>query len=84
MPPSPNAICWDPRTRGIIVPCQVSVADPQLAISPSSFALQISRLEQTWMVLRQRYTEGAILYEKKLKPFLKSLNEGKGEPGSFS
>ncbi|XP_034294602.1 SH2 domain-containing protein 3C isoform X1 [Pantherophis guttatus] len=42
---------------------------------------QISRLEQTWMVLRQRYTEGAILYEKKLKPFLKSLNEGKeGSP----
>jgi hypothetical protein len=29
-------------------------------------------------MLRQRYTEGAILYEKKLKPFLKSLNEGKG------
>lgn len=39
---------------------------------------QIARLEQTWMVLRQRHTEGAILYEKKLKPFLKSLNEGKG------
>lgn len=30
------------------------------------------------MALRQRHTEGAILYEKKLKPFLKSLNEGKG------
>lgn len=30
------------------------------------------------MVLRQRHTEGAILYEKKLKPFLKNLNEGKG------
>uniref|UniRef100_A0A8D0HLE3 SH2 domain containing 3C n=1 Tax=Sphenodon punctatus TaxID=8508 RepID=A0A8D0HLE3_SPHPU len=41
---------------------------------------QISRLEQTWMVLRQRHTEGAILYEKKLKPFLKSLNEGKDGP----
>ncbi|XP_032089090.1 SH2 domain-containing protein 3C [Thamnophis elegans] len=41
---------------------------------------QISRLEQTWMVLRQRYTEGAILYEKTLKPFLKSLNEGKEGP----
>ncbi|XP_054249524.1 SH2 domain-containing protein 3C isoform X2 [Indicator indicator] len=38
---------------------------------------QIARLEQTWMVLRQWHTEGAILYEKKLKPFLKSLNEGK-------
>lgn len=32
------------------------------------------------MTLRQRHTEGAILYEKKLKPFLKSLNEGKGTP----
>ncbi|XP_067328041.1 SH2 domain-containing protein 3C isoform X1 [Anolis sagrei] len=41
---------------------------------------QISRLEQTWMVLRQRHTEGAILYEKKLKPFLKSLNEGNEGP----
>lgn len=41
---------------------------------------QIARLEQTWMTLRQRHTEGAILYEKKLKPFLKSLNEGKGTP----
>lgn len=30
------------------------------------------------MALRQRHTEGAILYEKKLKPFLKNLNEGKG------
>ncbi|XP_041427845.1 SH2 domain-containing protein 3C isoform X2 [Xenopus laevis] len=38
---------------------------------------QISRLEQTWVTLRQRHTEGAILYEKKLKPFLKSMNEGK-------
>ncbi|XP_071622243.1 SH2 domain-containing protein 3C isoform X3 [Heliangelus exortis] len=41
---------------------------------------QIARLEQTWTVLRQRHTEGAILYEKKLKPFLKSLNEGKEGP----
>nr|XP_031533436.1 SH2 domain-containing protein 3C isoform X3 [Vicugna pacos] len=40
--------------------------------------VQIARLEQTWVTLRQRHTEGAILYEKKLKPFLKSLNEGKG------
>ncbi|XP_064420469.1 SH2 domain-containing protein 3C isoform X2 [Latimeria chalumnae] len=38
---------------------------------------QISRLEQTWMTLRQRHTEGAILYEKKLKPFMKCMNEGK-------
>lgn len=38
---------------------------------------QISRLEQTWVTLRQRHTEGAILYEKKLKPFMKNLNDGK-------
>lgn len=31
------------------------------------------------MTLRQRHTEGAILYEKKLKPFLKNLNDGKGK-----
>lgn len=35
------------------------------------------------MTLRQRHTEGAILYEKKLKPFLKSLNEGKGTDVRF-
>ncbi|XP_061763275.1 SH2 domain-containing protein 3C isoform X2 [Nerophis ophidion] len=38
---------------------------------------QISRLEQTWVTLRQRHTEAAILYQKKLKPFLKNLNDGK-------
>ncbi|KAF6725903.1 SH2 domain-containing protein 3C [Oryzias melastigma] len=38
---------------------------------------QISRLEQTWVTLRQRHTEGAILYEKKLKPFMKNMNNGK-------
>ncbi|XP_048856004.1 SH2 domain containing 3Cb isoform X2 [Brienomyrus brachyistius] len=37
---------------------------------------QVKRLEQTWITLRQRHTEGAILYEKKLKPYLKSMNEG--------
>lgn len=53
-----------------------AVLPPAPSTCPVSF--QIARLEQTWMVLRQRHTEGAILYEKKLKPFLKSLNEGKG------
>uniref|UniRef100_A0A667YME8 SH2 domain containing 3Cb n=1 Tax=Myripristis murdjan TaxID=586833 RepID=A0A667YME8_9TELE len=38
---------------------------------------QVSRLEQTWTTLRQRHTEGAILYEKTLKPFMKSLNDGR-------
>ncbi|XP_043914633.1 SH2 domain-containing protein 3C [Protopterus annectens] len=41
---------------------------------------QISRLEQTWTILRQRHTEGAVLYEKTLKPFLKNMNEGKESP----
>ena len=44
----------------------------------SRSAFQISRLEQTWVTLRQRHTEGAILYDKKLKPFLKNINDGKG------
>ncbi|XP_069039276.1 SH2 domain-containing protein 3C isoform X2 [Lepisosteus oculatus] len=38
---------------------------------------QIARLEQTWVTLRQRHTEGAILYEKKLKPFMKTMNDGR-------
>ncbi|XP_034027018.1 SH2 domain containing 3Cb [Thalassophryne amazonica] len=38
---------------------------------------QVSRLEQTWTVLRQRHTEGAILYEKTLRPFMKNLNAGR-------
>ncbi|XP_041642601.1 SH2 domain containing 3Cb [Cheilinus undulatus] len=38
---------------------------------------QVSRLEQTWTTLRQRHTEGAILYDKTLRPFMKSLNDGR-------
>ncbi|XP_058492009.1 SH2 domain containing 3Cb isoform X1 [Solea solea] len=38
---------------------------------------QVSRLEQTWVALRQRHTEGAVLYEKTLRPFMKSLNDGR-------
>ncbi|KAK5870670.1 hypothetical protein PBY51_003597 [Eleginops maclovinus] len=38
---------------------------------------QVSRLEQTWTALRQRHTEGAILYDKTLRPFMKSLNDGR-------
>uniref|UniRef100_A0A3Q1GU55 SH2 domain containing 3Cb n=1 Tax=Acanthochromis polyacanthus TaxID=80966 RepID=A0A3Q1GU55_9TELE len=36
-----------------------------------------STMEQTWTALRQRHTEGAILYEKTLRPFMKSLNDGR-------
>lgn len=42
------------------------------------FVCQVTRLEHTWMALRQRHTEGAILYEKTLRPFMKSLNDGRG------
>ncbi|KAL4623129.1 SH2 domain-containing protein 3C isoform X1 [Arapaima gigas] len=35
---------------------------------------QILRLEQMWVMLRQRHTESAILYEKKLKPYLNTIN----------
>lgn len=38
---------------------------------------QVSRLEHTWAALRQRHTEAAVLYEKTLRPFMKSLNEGR-------
>ncbi|CAB1459627.1 unnamed protein product [Pleuronectes platessa] len=36
----------------------------------------IERLEMTWRGLRRNHTESAILFEKKLKPFMNSLNEG--------
>ncbi|XP_053187499.1 breast cancer anti-estrogen resistance protein 3 homolog [Scomber japonicus] len=37
---------------------------------------QIMRLEMTWRALRRNHTESAVLFEKKLKPFMKSLNDG--------
>ncbi|XP_070710366.1 breast cancer anti-estrogen resistance protein 3 homolog isoform X2 [Pempheris klunzingeri] len=37
---------------------------------------QIMRLEMTWRALRRNHTETAVLYEKKLKPFMNLLNEG--------
>lgn len=38
---------------------------------------QVVSLEKTWMALRQKYTESAILYEKTLRPDLKRMNDGK-------
>lgn len=38
---------------------------------------QIVRLEMTWCALRRNHTESAVLYEKKLKPFMNSLNQGR-------
>ncbi|XP_038640822.1 breast cancer anti-estrogen resistance protein 3 homolog isoform X2 [Scyliorhinus canicula] len=40
---------------------------------------QIVRLEHTWRTLRRNHTDNAIKFEKELKPFIKSLNEGKVE-----
>ncbi|XP_036413558.1 breast cancer anti-estrogen resistance protein 3 homolog isoform X2 [Colossoma macropomum] len=37
---------------------------------------QVVRLEMTWRVLRRNHTESAVMFEKTLKPFMKSLNEG--------
>lgn len=37
---------------------------------------QITRLEETWTVLRRNFTQTAIGYEKVLKPFYKNLYEG--------
>ncbi|KAJ3583136.1 hypothetical protein NHX12_034433 [Muraenolepis orangiensis] len=39
---------------------------------------QVARLQQTWTLLGQRYTEGAVLYQHTLRPFLKALDHGKG------
>ncbi|XP_042303234.1 breast cancer anti-estrogen resistance protein 3-like [Sceloporus undulatus] len=35
---------------------------------------QITRLEQTWKLLRQSYTQSAIIFEKELKPLMGRLN----------
>lgn len=37
---------------------------------------QVMRLEKTWRAVRRNHTETAVLYEKKLKPFMNSLSDG--------
>ncbi|XP_062304525.1 breast cancer anti-estrogen resistance protein 3 homolog isoform X3 [Osmerus eperlanus] len=37
---------------------------------------QVLRLEKTWRTLRRSQTEAAVLFEKKLKPFMKALSQG--------
>lgn len=37
---------------------------------------QIARLDETWAVLRQKYTESAVLYEKTLRPSMRRMNDG--------
>lgn len=48
-----------------------------------NFAFQITRLKDTWAVLRQKYTESAVLYEKTLRPSMRSMNDGEGIPSHF-
>ncbi|XP_074165998.1 SH2 domain-containing protein 3A [Sminthopsis crassicaudata] len=47
---------------------------------------QITRLEQTWRLLRQNHTEAALAFEKELKPFVRALDEGTeiGQPGEVA
>lgn len=45
--------------------------------------VQIMRLEMTWRALRRNHTETAVLFEKKLKPFMNLLNDGDGEGRRF-
>ncbi|XP_066499506.1 breast cancer anti-estrogen resistance protein 3 isoform X2 [Hoplias malabaricus] len=40
---------------------------------------QITRLDHTWTMLRRKFTQTAIMYEKSLKPFYKGLYEGNAE-----
>ncbi|XP_055020499.1 breast cancer anti-estrogen resistance protein 3 isoform X2 [Boleophthalmus pectinirostris] len=44
---------------------------------------QITRLEETWTVLRRNFTQTAIGYEKILKPFYKNLYEGTATIGTL-
>ncbi|KAJ0032577.1 hypothetical protein NQD34_002658 [Periophthalmus magnuspinnatus] len=44
---------------------------------------QITRLEETWTVLRRNFTQTAIGYEKILKPFYKNLYEGTAALGTL-
>jgi hypothetical protein len=36
---------------------------------------QIQKLEGTWHLLRQRFTDSAFNFEAKLRPILKSMND---------
>ncbi|KAM8946687.1 breast cancer anti-estrogen resistance protein 3 homolog [Pelodytes ibericus] len=41
---------------------------------------QVTRLEQTWQMLRQTYTQSAISFQKQLKPALRELDECLSQP----
>ena len=72
-------VCFSWSTNGTLAATFVITIQVVIVFLLSA-SLQISRLEQTWVTLRQRHTEGAILYEKKLKPFMKNMNDCQGRP----
>ncbi|XP_070176188.1 breast cancer anti-estrogen resistance protein 3 homolog isoform X2 [Littorina saxatilis] len=39
---------------------------------------QVKRLRDTWLILRQKHTTSAYMFDTKLKALLKALNEGSG------
>ena len=45
---------------------------------PPTLPPQVQRLRDTWLILRQAHTSSAFLFDTKLRPLLKSLNEGSG------
>lgn len=40
------------------------------------YELQVECLENTWNILRRLYTDNAFMFEAKLRPCFKSMNEG--------
>ncbi|XP_076326151.1 SH2 domain-containing protein 3C-like [Tachypleus tridentatus] len=60
---------------GVAVDCKTSLGNLYgfSGIMKGLSLPQISRLQNTWLVLRQNFTENAVIYESKMRPFLKSL-----------
>uniref|UniRef100_A0A8C1MP69 SH2 domain containing 3Ca n=1 Tax=Cyprinus carpio TaxID=7962 RepID=A0A8C1MP69_CYPCA len=54
-----------------------------MGVSSGLELLTLPHGHQLRLDLLERHTEGAILYEKKLKPFLKAMNDGKGRTECF-
>ncbi|XP_069607069.1 breast cancer anti-estrogen resistance protein 3 homolog [Ranitomeya imitator] len=52
------------------------------AVMKALMVPQVSRLEQTWQMLRQTHTDSAITFHKHLKPALRDLDECLKEPSS--
>lgn len=48
------------------------------SIMEALISAQVQRLKTTWLILRQNHTSSAFTFDTKLRPLLKSLNEGNG------